>query len=222
MPTTRSAALLGASGLIGGFCLKALLADVSYTGITVMGRRQLDVPPNPRLTQKIADLGQLVAKDFVGIDDVFCALGTTRRQAGSKEAFRRVDLEFPVAAARAAQLAGARQFVLVSSVGAESRSGNFYLRTKGEVEERVKQAGFNSVHIFRPSLLLGKRSEFRMGERVMAVLSPVLNLPMVGPLRKYKAIAAESVGKAMVAAARKAETGTLVYYYDEIMSLASS
>jgi uncharacterized protein YbjT (DUF2867 family) len=220
----RTALLLGASGLVGGFCLRALLEDPAYGHVALLGRRELTVPAQlpakPRLTQKTVSFENLTAADFANTEDIFCALGTTIRKAGSQEAFRRVDHEYPLAAAKLALNAGAKQFILVSSVGADPGSKNFYLRTKGELEQAVSALGFQAVHIFRPGILLGKREEFRAGERVAAAIAPALNLALIGGLRRYRAIQAATVGTAMVAAARRAVNGTHVYEYDQIVHLA--
>lgn len=214
--------MLGASGLVGGFCLEALLADHFYERIILLNRRELSVPSDPCVHQKVIDFENLTPADFGGADDAFCALGTTIRKAGSQEAFRRVDRDYPLAAAKAAHQAGARQFLLVSSVGADAGAKNFYLRTKGELEEELKKLDFGALHIFRPSLLLGRREEFRLGERLTMPLAPALNLFLFGGLRRYRAISAANVGKAMVAAAGRGGSGALVYHYDEIISLARS
>ena len=212
---------MGASGLVGGFCLQALLAEPAYARIVLLNRRELPLAPHPGLSQKIVSFASLNPNDFTGADDIFCALGTTIRKAGSQEAFRRVDLEYPLAVAREALQAGAEQFVLVSSAGANAASTNFYLRTKGELEQEIGKLGFPAVHIFRPNLLLGKRPEFRLGERVVQLIAPLLNLVMIGGLRRYKAIPAAVVGKAMVAAAKQGKNGTFTYEYDEIIRLAA-
>src|SRR5215472_10361200 len=115
---SRTAVMLGASGLVGGFCLRALVDDADYTRVLTFGRRELPPLTRAKVTQRIADLGSLNAEDFHGAQDVFCALGTTIRKAGSQEAFRRVDVELPLRAANEALKAGAEQFVVVSSVGA--------------------------------------------------------------------------------------------------------
>lgn len=222
MNDSRSAVLLGASGLVGGFCLQSLLADSSFARITLLNRRELKVSPNPRLTQKIVNFEQFTADHFAGVDSVFCALGTTIAKAGSQEAFIRVDAGYPLAAARAARQAGARQFLLVSSVGANPRAGTFYLRVKGELEQELGKLGFNALHIFRPSLLLGRREDFRFGERIMTALAPALTLFLMGGLRKYRAMSAEAVGKAMASASRSDRQGVSVYHYDEIVKLASA
>lgn len=217
----KTAVLLGASGLVGGFCLQALLDDSDYARIVLLNRRELPIVPSSRLVQKTVSFASLSPADFTGGDEIFCALGTTITKAGSQEAFRRVDMEYPLAAAGLAHQAGAKQFVLVSSVGADAASTNFYLRTKGELEQEIGKLGFRAVHIFRPSLLLGKRPEFRLGERVIASVAPLLNLAMFGGLRRYRAIPAATVGKAMVAASRQGKNGTLIYEYDQIIGLAA-
>ena len=217
-----SAVLLGGSGLVGGFCMKALLANPAYGRIVLLNRRELPVAPHPRMMQRIVNFENLAVADFEGADDIFCALGTTIRKAGTQEAFRRVDLEFPLAAARRGLQAGTKQFVLVSSVGADPASKTFYLHTKGELEQEVGKLGFRAAHIFRPSLLLGKREEFRLGERAVTVIAPVFGVAMIGRLRKYRPIQAATVAKAMVAAASQEKSGTLIHEYDQIIQLASA
>lgn len=220
-PKARQALLLGASGLVGGFCLQALLAEPAYARIVLLNRRELPAVTHSRLAEKIVDFEKLTVADFAGAGDVFCALGTTIKKAGSQAAFRRVDLEYPLAAARLARQAGAKQFMLVSSVGADASSKNFYLRTKGELETEIGKLGFQAVHIFRPSLLLGRREDFRFGERAIQVIAPALTFVMAGSLRRYRAIQADAVGKALVAAAREEKSGSFVHEYDQIIRLAS-
>jgi len=217
----KSALLLGASGLVGGLCLQALLGEQSYKRVVLLTRRELPLDSHPRLEQKIVNFDGLDPADFSGIDDVFCALGTTIRKAGSQEAFRRVDLEYPLAAAQLAREAGARRFVLCSSVGANAKAKNFYLRVKGELEQGIGELGFPAFHVSRPSLLLGLRAEVRPGERLMTTLAPLLNLAMFGGMRRYRAIAASTVGRAMVAAARNGGSGTIIHEYDSILRLVA-
>lgn len=220
-PEERNAILLGASGLVGGFCLHELLEEPVYTRVTLLNRRDLKVRLYAKLVQKTVDFDGLKAEDFAGAYDIFCALGTTIRQAGSQAAFRRVDLEYPLAAARLARQAGAKQFVLVSSVGADAAAKNFYLRTKGELEQEVVKLGFQAIHIFRPSLLLGERKEFRLGERVIQAIAPVLNVFLFGSMRRYRAIKASAVGRAMVVAGREQSRGVFIHEYDAILKLAA-
>lgn len=243
---SRTALILGASGMVGGFCLKALLESPDYGRVVVMARRAVPVPSDTKLTLKVVDFDHLSAADFAGANDVFCALGTTIRKAGSQEAFRRVDLDYPLAAAKHGLSAGATQFLLVSSAGADVDSKNFYLHTKGELEEKLGelaqktpeieqktpeqkpgeqkpgQVGYKALHIFRPGLLLGKREEVRPGERFASRIAPFLNFTLWGPLRHYRSIAAETVGRAMVGAAAQDQSGTIFYEYDQIRKLAEA
>ncbi len=220
-----TALIIGASGLVGGFCLRALLAETSYEKIISLGRRKLLVPSLPpmnaaRLEQQVIDFSKPDSFQLPPLGDLFCAIGATIRKAGSQQAFRQVDLDLPLSVATAALDAGARQCLLVSAIGADPDSGNFYLRTKGELEQALSKLPFMALHIFRPSLLLGPRQEFRLGEAVMTPVARLLQYAMVGGLTKYRPIAAETVARAMVAAAKLQTTGIHVYGYSEIKKLA--
>jgi uncharacterized protein YbjT (DUF2867 family) len=206
---------------VGGFCLRALVDDADYTRVLTFGRRELPPLTRAKVNQRVADLGSLNAEDFRGAQDVFSALGTTIRKAGSQGAFRKIDFELPLRAAEEALKAGAEQFVVVSSVGADPNSKNFYLRTKGELEQELAKLPFRAVHVLRPSLLIGKRQEFRLGESIATMIAPALDLLALGPLRQYHSMRAEIAGKAMVAAAKQGASGTSVYEYDEIVRLAT-
>lgn len=219
--SARTAVVLGASGLVGGFCLRALVDDADYTRVLTFGRRELPPLTRAKVAQRVADLASLNAEDFRGAQDVFSALGTTIRKAGSQEAFRKVDLELPLRAAQEALKAGVEQFVVVSSVGADPNSKNFYLRTKGELEAELAKLPFRAVHILRPSLLIGKRQEFRLGESIAIAIAPALDLLTFGPLRKYHSMRAEIAGKAMAAAAKSGKSGVFIYEFDPIMTLAA-
>ncbi|HEX7289048.1 MAG TPA: NAD(P)H-binding protein [Candidatus Angelobacter sp.] len=218
----RTAVLLGASGLVGRYCLRALLENDNWNKVVALARRDLGLAAHPRLEQSVVtDMSKLAAADFAGANDVFCATGTTIRKAGSQEEFLRIDYEMPLSAARAALEAGTQQFILVSSVGADPGSKNFYLRTKGELERDLIRLKFRAIHILRPGLLLGHREEFRPGERMATRIAPLLNLTLYGPLKRYRSIAAEKVGRAMVGAAKQEKSGTFVYEYDDIVRLAA-
>jgi len=140
---------------------------------------------------------------WAAAEHVFCALGTTMRQAGSEEAFRRVDFDYPVALARATVARGARHFLLVSAVGASTNSRFFYNRVKGEVEAAIIALGFHSLTVARPSLLLGDRGTFRWVEQVGKVAG------VLAPAR-WRPVAAESVARALIAAARRDEPGVRI------------
>ncbi len=219
---SRTACLLGATGLVGGFCLNELKQSNAYGRIVVITRRELNLPPNPAVTEQVAsDLSKLSSLDFQGVGDVFCALGTTIKQAGSQAAFRAVDYDLPLIAGRAAKQAGVKQFILVSSIGADPTSSNFYLRTKGELERDLAAVGFDALHILRPGLLLGQRKEHRAGESIAQKAAPALNLLLLGPLRKYRSISAAIVARAMVGAALQSRAGSFIHTYGEIAALAA-
>jgi len=217
----KTALLAGGSGLVGRFCLHALLNEAAYGSVVSISRRTLPIT-DPKLVQKVVPLETLASLDLPPLDDVFCALGTTIRKARSQPAFRRVDYDYPLALAHHALKFGAKQFVLVSSVGADAKSRNFYLRTKGELEDALRRLPFKALHIFRPSLLLGKRDEFRLGESIGSVAARLLQFAMAGPLSPYHPVSAMTLGEAMVAAARSNREGIFVWTYKDIKRFLSS
>ncbi|HLZ44422.1 MAG TPA: NAD(P)H-binding protein [Gemmatimonadales bacterium] len=213
---SRTALLAGATGLVGSHALQLLLADDTWARVITVGRRPV-AQSHAKLEQRILDLGAIEAvSDLPHADDVFCCLGTTIKQAGSQPAFRRVDHDFVVALARAGVRGGATQLLLVSAVGADSESRIFYSRVKGEAEMAVRKLPYRAVQIFRPSILLGKRAEFRLGERVAVFVAPVMPLFLPGGLRRYRPVAAATVARAMVNIAREMPRGMNVYEYDGI------
>jgi uncharacterized protein YbjT (DUF2867 family) len=216
----KSALLAGASGLVGSRCLAQLLADPTYGRVVALGRRQLP-HTDAKLEQQVIDFDRLGAEGvpFPSVDDVFCCLGTTMKRAGSREAFRRVDFTYIVSLAAQALQHGARQFLLVSALGANPRSGIFYNRVKGETEAAVARLPFVGRQIFRPSLLVGERTERRAGERAGSVVLQALSLALRGPLRKLRPIGADFVARAMVEVARRAPPGVNYYASDAIARL---
>jgi uncharacterized protein YbjT (DUF2867 family) len=220
MAMNKSALVAGASGLVGRHCVQALLKEPSYATVTAFLRRPLDFS-HPKLIQHIIDFEELEgAGNWLSADDVFCCLGTTMKKAGTEEAFRKIDFDYPIKLAALAQHCGAKQFSIVSSLGADPHSRIFYTRIKGEVEEAVRKISFIALHIFRPSFLLGKRGEPRPRERVGIAVMSVLKHVMLGPLEKYQAIQASDVANAMVRVAQMNLTGVRVYESDTIKALA--
>jgi len=209
----RSALLVGASGLIGGFLLQRLLDAPEYARVTVWARRALGVA-HPKLEALVVDFAGLDARR-VEAEDVFCCLGTTIKQAGSQEVFRRVDYDYPVALARAAARDGAKRFLVVSALGANSRSGVFYNRVKGEMEAAVQAAGVPQTSLFRPSLLAGRRENVRRGERIGEIVGNLLG-PLLG---KYRPIHGDVVASAMLRVAAHGLPAR-TYESDEIRALA--
>jgi len=202
----KTALIAGATGLVGRHLLDLLLEDDRYEQVYVLTRKPL--PGHPRLQVLQTDFKNLSSFVWPAVNDVFCCLGTTLRAAGSKEAFRAVDLDYPLAIAHGTKRAGATQYLLVSALGADKKSGIFYNRVKGEVEEKIAQAGFSAVHLFRPSLLLGLRHEKRPGEDAAKWVNQWLGLLIPKP---YKAIDAGKVARAMMHWAKKETNGISVH-----------
>src|SRR6476619_2514728 len=160
--------LIGGTGLIGSYLLNELLNDSFYDTIKIIIRKPIDIT-HPKLEKKIVDFNDsdsvLVA--LSNSDIVFCVIGSTMKKVkGDKDAYRKIDFDIPVNLARFCKMTGCEKFVLVSSAGADAKSTNFYQRLKGETDQSVKQAGPKTIHIMRPSLLLGERKEFRPGENI--------------------------------------------------------
>jgi uncharacterized protein YbjT (DUF2867 family) len=219
---SKTAIIFGASGLIGKSLLELLMTDPAYDKIRVFARKKIDLS-DPKAELHVSDLVDISKlKDLIKGDDLFCCLGTTISKAGSKDAFRKVDYEMPANIAMIAAENNVQGFYIVSSLGADPVSSNFYLRTKGEMEEAVKKTGINSVGIFRPSLLLGSRAEFRFGESLGKGFMKLLNPLLFGSWKKYRAIEGADVAKAMRSAAKENKAGNSIYQSDEIQQRADS
>jgi len=217
---TKSALLIGASGLVGGHCLGFLLDNPSYSHVSVLVRRPLH-RTHEKLIQHVVDFDELESLGkCLPVDDVYCCLGSTIKKAGSQEAFRKVDFDYPVKIAALAQHCGANQFLVVSSLGADAHSRIFYNRVKGEMEEAIRKISFSAIQIFRPSLLLGERTEHRAGEKTGTLAMTALKSVMRGPLRKYRAIQASDVAKSMVSVAQMDLSGVIIYESYRIQEIA--
>ncbi|HSI90183.1 MAG TPA: oxidoreductase, partial [Adhaeribacter sp.] len=198
MTTTKTALIAGASGLVGGHCLNLLLQSNRYEKVIALLRKPLPVQ-HPKLEQRLLDFDKIPElAATLAADDVFCCLGTTMKQAGSKENFYKVDYTYVAELAKATYQKPGTQFLVVSAMGADKNSLFYYNRVKGEMEETVSNLPFAAVHIFRPSLLLGNRSETRAGEKIGEKVMESLKFALVGPLKKYRAIEARTVARAMV------------------------
>lgn len=222
MDTTKSALLVGASGLVGRHLLQFLLHEQRYEPVEVLVRRSLSIR-EPQLNEHVVDFDHLDRNaELFRADDVFCCLGTTIRTAGSQEAFRKVDFTYVVQTAALASKNGAKQFLLVSSLGANPRSRAFYSRVKGEVEEAVSKLPFRAVHVFRPSFLLGEREERRRGEKVAIMLVKLLQPLMIGGWKKLRPVHARTVAAAMARVAGMNKQGVNIFESDQIQILGSS
>ena len=215
------ALIAGATGLVGRALLEQLLASGRYAEVHALVRRPLGIT-HPVLREHFLSFNELGRWSAVThVDDCFCCLGTTIRGAGSQAAFRKVDYEYPLELARLAQRLGATRFLLVSSMGAAAKSTVFYSRVKGELETAVSALDIPGVEIFRPSLLLGHRSESRPGERIGEVILALLRPFLVGPFRSYRAIEASAVARAMLRTAECPSAGIRIHDSRHIQAIAN-
>ncbi|MCF8422764.1 MAG: NAD(P)H-binding protein [Bacteroidia bacterium] len=213
----KTAIILGATGLTGTELVKQLLNDDYYKKVVLFSRKSTNIN-HCKLTEYITDFDQLhKIKHLIIGDIVFCCLGTTIKAAGSKTAFREVDFKYISDFAEFAKQNGLNQFYLQSSVGADSKSKNFYLKTKGETENAIRKLDFESFTIFRPSMLLGNRIEFRFGETLGKLVMQFFSFLFVGRLKLYKAIDAKQVAKAMIYESKLNKVGNFVFENDKLL-----
>lgn len=213
----KTAIIAGASGLVGKLCLFQLLETDQYSRVTALVRKPLPLKHH-KLHQLVVDFDHLNdCKDELFANDVFCCLGTTIKVAGSQENFKKVDYYYPLELAVLTKQNGADTFMLISAMGANKDSSIFYNKTKGEIEHAIDTLDFNSFGILRPSLLLGDRNEFRLGEQIASIVMRVFGWLMVGPLKKYKAIHAGTVAKAMVNIAQDSSHSGMNIYKNDVL-----
>lgn len=214
-----SVVIAGASGLVGGECLKQLTDSDSHGRIVLLNRRFLPgFEPDSRIAQQIIDFDRLESADpwLSGADQLICTLGSTIKQAGSQESFRRIDFGISYELARRAANHGIGHFLLVTAVGADPASTLFYNRVKGELEQAVRQLPFRSVSIFRPSLLLGERREHRLGEEIGKNLAGVMSFLIPAA---YRPIQAATVARAIVRASWEDRPGIRIYENGEMLRM---
>jgi uncharacterized protein YbjT (DUF2867 family) len=212
-----SVALLGATGLVGRQCLDMLASDPAFSRVVVLARRKFAEATAPRVEAHIVDFEHLSDRpDLFRVDQVISAIGTTiKAVGGSRAKFRAVDYEIPMTAAKLARAQGARHFLLVSSLGADATSRIFYSRVKGELEDALRPMGFRSLTILRPSLLLGERSEFRLGEEVAKRFAWVVP-------GKYRPVDARDVARVLVLSAKRDDPGMHIIESDDIRQMAET
>ena len=212
----RTALIAGSTGLVGQSCLQALLENPNYERVIALVRKPT-AEKHSKLKQVICDFENLATlATCLQAQDIFCCLGTTIKVAGTRENFYKVDFTYVFELARLMKEQGAEQFIVVSAMGASKNSRVFYSQVKGEMETAIKDLGYRTVHILRPSLLLGDRREVRMGEKIAEKVTKVLNPLFVAGLKKYKPIEADKVGRFMVELGAQNLVGTYVYESDQI------
>ena len=215
----KTALLVGATGLVGGLVLEQLLADTYFEKVIVLTRKSLG-KSNAKLKEVLVDFNKL--DDYateIKADAVFCCLGTTIKVAGSKEAFKKVDFEYPFKIAQLAKQNGTSTYLLITALGASTNSMIFYNQVKGELEDEVSKLNFDSFHILQPSLIIGERTESRTGEGIAQKLAPVFDALMIGGLKKYKSITAVQIAKAMVHYSKLNDKGIFKHESDELQKI---
>jgi uncharacterized protein YbjT (DUF2867 family) len=214
----QTAVIIGATGLIGSRLVDKLLADDGFNTVRILVRRPYALE-HPKLEVEVVDFtnqADFIKKLGAG-DCVFSSIGTTKKKMkGNEAAYRKIDFDIAVNAAKFAKEAGFTQYLLVSSLGANANGRGFYLRLKGEIESAIAEIGFASFHIFRPSFLLGTRNEVRLGETIFKNIFTFISRFLTGSLEKYRAIDAEIVAQAMINTAKESKPGNHIYYYAEM------
>lgn len=204
----------GSTGLIGRNVIEAL-SNTNQSVVALTRRSISNLPHN--ITELIIDFDAFEKHGSLPpCSNVFICLGTTIKTAGSKENFRKVDIDYCLSIAKKAKKSGAETLSLISSIGANSSSKNFYLKTKGQLEEAIQDLGFSTVNIFRPSFLVGERSEKRMAEKVTIKLAKIMDLFLIGSARKYRSVKAELLAKTMVSKI-DSKPGVNYFYFDDFL-----
>ncbi|MHC2619503.1 uncharacterized protein YbjT (DUF2867 family) [Bradyrhizobium huanghuaihaiense] len=215
----KAALLFGATGFIGSHLLRDLLDSPDYSRVIAVARKPLAVN-HPKLTVLIGDLASLpVLKPQLVADEVFIALGTTRKHTPDEAEYYKIDHDYPLLAAEIAKANGARSVFLVTAVGANAASSVFYVRTKGEVERDILALDFEHTHIFRPSQILGERDEDRPRERLIIAIWNVINPLLVGPADRYRGLTGNEIAHAIARAARHQAEKVRIYHWKEMTPL---
>ena len=194
----RVALVFGATGLVGRYLVNELLDNRQYSSIEVFVRKSIH-PDRPKIREHVIGFDRLDDwAPMVKGDDLFICLGTTIRKAGSVRRVEEIDRDLPVGLAALACANGVKRIAVVSSMGADPRSRNYYLRIKGEMEEGIRKLPFDQIIIARPSMLFGERNEFRFGELIGTIVMKAIGFLLIGSARKYRGIHGRTVASAMI------------------------
>ena len=218
----QTAVVIGATGLIGHILVEYLLNDPAFRRVRILVREKTGIS-HLKLEERIVNFNDIddYANKFGKGDVIFSCVGTTQKKVqGDKIAYKKVDFDIPVNAAKIGIENGFKKFMLVSSVGADATAKNFYLKLKGETEDALKQFPFENISFFQPSILLGERNEYRSGEQIAKSLMRVFSKLLVGGYKKYRAIDAKDVAAAMINESKKLHPGVHYFEYQDIMRLA--
>ncbi|TLP79146.1 NAD-dependent epimerase/dehydratase family protein [Maribacter sp. ACAM166] len=219
---SKTAIVLGATGLTGGILLQKLIKDNRYDIIKLFSRSIINDMPN-KVEQFIGDLLELEKfKDDFTADEVYCCIGTTTKKTPNKDVYTQIDYGIPVTAAKLAKENGIATFLVISAMGANIKSSIFYNRTKGEMERDVLLQGIKNTFILRPSLIGGKRNERRIVEKIGLVVFKIIEPLFIGSLEKYKLINAECIAQAMVNLANSARNAEVIITSNDIKQVAKN
>jgi uncharacterized protein YbjT (DUF2867 family) len=212
----KNALIAGTTGLVGLLLLHKLLDSPAYDKVYSVARKKIDLA-HPKLEQLLVNFDQLSENlSEIQVEDVFCCLGTTMKKAGSKEFFKKVDLDYVVSLAEIMYHNGAKQFLVITAMGADKNSFIYYNSIKGQAEEALKNIGFDTLHILRPSLIMGEREEHRLGESLAQKVMPVFDILLKGYLKKYATIPAYKIADKMLYLANQNIKGSHVHLSDSI------
>ena len=215
----KKAILFGASGFVGSYLLNDLLNNSDYEQVTVVVRKKLNII-HPKLKTLIGDYHSLPdLKDNIVADEIFITLGTTKKNTPDQDEYHQIDHDYPVFAAKMVREKGAKSVFVVTAVGANANSSLFYVKTKGENERDIIALNFEHTHIFRPSMIIGNREEYRPFEKLFIRIWSVINPILVGKLNRYKGINGKDVAKAMMNAAENQSEKVKIYYWKEMNDL---
>ena len=212
----QSSLIIGATGFVGSYLVQEILNSPTFDSVTALVRKPT-FTTHPKLKEIIFDFRDETAiESLEPVNHVFCCLGTTIKTAGSKEAFRFVDYELPLRFAKWAESTQAESFSIVTAIGANSDSSIFYNQVKGNVEDEIKTLNIPTIQIFQPSLIMGPRKEFRLGELIGKGIMAILNPLMIGPGKKYRGIPAQTIAKGIVHHLEKSNPGITIFESDKI------
>lgn len=208
--------IAGASGLTGNYCLEYLLLQLKVTKVISIGRRSIGIQ-NPKLEEVILSDNKLQNKIIA--DAFICCLGTTIKKAGSKKAFEEIDLELPVYLAKELFKNECKTVAIISAMGADENSTFFYNQVKGKMEKQIQNVGFESVSIFRPSIIDGPRKEKRVGEKFGLALMKIISPFLMGNLKNFRPIHAKTIARSLVSVVLMKKSGNLIYSSEEIKAI---
>ena len=214
MTGMRSALVVGATGLVGSALVKLLCDSEKYVAVNVISRKKLNFT-HPKLNVKIREFDQIADQDMEFAHEIFCCLGTTIKKAGSQSEFEKVDFEYPLSIAALAKNHGVAHFIVISAMGANDKAMAHYSRVKGRLEKELIAMNFPQLSIVRPSLIIGDRQEFRLGESIGAKVMKIMNPLLVGPMAKFRSISANQIALAMLNIALNGKNRSVTIYTSE-------